>query len=95
LRIGARNQPEAVLNQSEAFLLDQVPMVLRSMIPTTLKTAYEAAAVLIERSKAKRSLMSQARRIIVGGLFSGQLISVLKSSSRVANGLSSAAGDRL
>jgi hypothetical protein len=36
------------LNQSEAFLLDQVPITLRSMIPTTLKTAYEAAAVLIK-----------------------------------------------
>jgi hypothetical protein len=36
------------VDQAEAFLLDQVPMALRSMIPATLKTAYDAAAVLIQ-----------------------------------------------
>jgi len=35
------------LDHAEAFLRDQVPLVLRSIIPTTLKTAYEAADVVI------------------------------------------------
>lgn len=33
---------------AEAFLRDQIPMALRSHIPATLKTAYEAAALLIK-----------------------------------------------
>ena len=36
------------MNQSDAFLYDQVPPLLRPMIPSTLKTAYAAAAMLIE-----------------------------------------------
>ncbi|MGY3237973.1 hypothetical protein ACVWZ4_001368 [Bradyrhizobium sp. USDA 4472] len=32
---------------AEAFLRDQIPLALRSFIPATLKTAYEAAALLI------------------------------------------------
>ena len=36
------------MNQSEAFLYDQVPPPLRPMIPATLKKAYAAAALLIE-----------------------------------------------
>lgn len=35
------------MNQSEAFLLDQVPVALRAKIPTTLKTAYAAAKAII------------------------------------------------
>jgi hypothetical protein len=35
------------MNHAEAFLLDQVPLALRAMIPTTLKTAYGAAVVVI------------------------------------------------
>ena len=33
--------------EAEAFLLDQVPMAQRALIPTTLKTAYAAAAAHI------------------------------------------------
>lgn len=33
---------------AEAFLKDQIPMPLRSQIPATLKTAYDAAALLIK-----------------------------------------------
>jgi hypothetical protein len=36
------------VDHAEAFLLDQVPLGLRPMIPTTLKNAYTAARVLIE-----------------------------------------------
>ena len=36
------------VSESEAFLLDQVPMVHRSKIPTTLKTAYAAAAAIVK-----------------------------------------------
>lgn len=36
------------MNQSEAFLFDQVPLAHRSKIPTTLKTAYAAARVIID-----------------------------------------------
>lgn len=35
------------MNPAEAFLYDQVPLSLQSMIPTTLKTAYAAADDLI------------------------------------------------
>lgn len=34
------------MTEAEAFLLDQVPMVHRAKIPTTLKTAYDAARVV-------------------------------------------------
>jgi hypothetical protein len=33
------------MEQAEAFLLDQIPIASRALIPTTLKTAYEAAAL--------------------------------------------------
>jgi hypothetical protein len=36
------------VNHAEAFLLDQMPMARRSLIPATLKTAYAAAAALIQ-----------------------------------------------
>lgn len=36
------------MNQSEAFLLDQVPLVHQAKIPTTLKTAYSAARMIID-----------------------------------------------
>jgi len=38
------------MNQAEAFLLDQVPMVTRSLIPTTLKTAYSAAVAHVQET---------------------------------------------
>ncbi len=36
------------MNQSEAFLFDQIPLALRPAIPATLKNAYAAAAMLID-----------------------------------------------
>jgi len=36
------------MNKSEAFLLDQVPLVRRSKIPTIMKTAYAAAKAIID-----------------------------------------------
>lgn len=36
------------MEQAEAFLLDQIPNAHRSLIPTTLKTAYEAAALAVK-----------------------------------------------
>lgn len=36
------------MDYAEAFLRDQVPPALRSLVPSTLKTAYEAAATLIK-----------------------------------------------
>lgn len=36
------------MEQAEAFLFDQLPMARRSLIPTTLKTAYDAAALLVK-----------------------------------------------
>ncbi|ESZ26922.1 hypothetical protein [Mesorhizobium sp. L2C084A000] len=36
------------MEQAEAFLLDQVSLVNRSYIPTTLKAAYEAAALVVK-----------------------------------------------
>jgi hypothetical protein len=36
------------VEQAEAFLWDQVSPVLRSLIPSTLKTAYDAAGLLIK-----------------------------------------------
>lgn len=46
----ARPQPirGVAVVHAEAFLQDQLPMGLRSMIPTTLKAAYEQAAVLMK-----------------------------------------------
>src|SRR5882724_10968708 len=41
------NRFEATVDYAEAFLRDQIPLPLRSSIPATLKTAYEAAALLI------------------------------------------------
>jgi hypothetical protein len=35
------------MNQAEAFVLDQIPLVLRTKIPTALKTAYAAARAII------------------------------------------------
>lgn len=35
------------MGPAEAFLLDQIPPPLRAMIPTALRTAYDAAAALI------------------------------------------------
>ena len=35
------------MNPAEAFLLDQVPMALRTKVPTVLKTAYAAAKAII------------------------------------------------
>jgi hypothetical protein len=37
------------LNLAEAFLLDQIPINRRSIIPTTLKNAYDAAALVIAK----------------------------------------------
>ena len=48
LRRVADNRKGPGVNQSEAFLYDQVPPALRPMIPATLKSAYAAAALLIE-----------------------------------------------
>lgn len=36
------------LEQAEAFLLDQIPLAHRSLIPTTLKTAYDAAELVVK-----------------------------------------------
>ncbi|WP_374371625.1 hypothetical protein [Dongia sp.] len=36
------------MEHAEAFLLDQIPLALRSMVPTTLKTAYDAAAAAVK-----------------------------------------------
>lgn len=38
------------MSQAEAFLRDQVPSAMQSLIPTTLKIAYEAAAAHIKDS---------------------------------------------
>jgi hypothetical protein len=43
-----RNHFEAYVDHAEAFLTDQMPLGLRPVIPATLKTAYAAAAVLID-----------------------------------------------
>ncbi len=37
------------MEYAEAFLKDQISAPLRSLVPSTLKTAYEAAALLIEQ----------------------------------------------
>lgn len=47
------------MDHTEAFLLDQIPIRLRTVIPATLKTAYLAAAVLIEEEPILR--VSSAR----------------------------------
>lgn len=36
------------MEQAEAFLLDQIPNAHRSLIPATLKTAYDAAALVVK-----------------------------------------------
>jgi hypothetical protein len=36
------------MDYAEAFLRDQIPLPLRSFVPATLKTAYEAAAILVK-----------------------------------------------
>jgi hypothetical protein len=36
------------VDYAEAFLWDQIPLALRSFVPTTLKTAYDAVALLIK-----------------------------------------------
>jgi hypothetical protein len=37
-----------IVEYAEAFLRDQIPLPLRSFVPTTLKSAYEAAKLLIK-----------------------------------------------
>jgi hypothetical protein len=39
---------DLIVEQPEAFLLDQISLAQRSQIPTTLKMAYEAAAIIVK-----------------------------------------------
>lgn len=49
MRYRPSDNPAVILvDQGEAFLLDQVPPVRRAKIPTTLKTAYAAAKTIID-----------------------------------------------
>lgn len=41
---------EVPLEQAEAFLQDQISLAQRSLIPVTMKTAYEAADILIKET---------------------------------------------
>ncbi len=52
------------MDYAEAFLRDQVPLTLRSMVPTTMKTAYEAAALLIRDEPILNVGSAQPGRII-------------------------------
>lgn len=55
---------EAKLDQAEAFLLDQVSLAQRTLIPTTLKTAYAAANAHIEATPFLTAPSVQRGRIV-------------------------------
>jgi hypothetical protein len=39
---------DKTVDQTEAFLLDQIPNKLRSLIPTSMKVAYDAAGLIVK-----------------------------------------------
>ncbi len=47
---------------SEAFLIDQIPLTKRSIIPTALKQAYSAAELIIERERILSVQSAKANR---------------------------------
>jgi hypothetical protein len=50
------------VDHAQAFLLDQIPLHLRPVIPATLKTAYAAAALLIDGEAILRVASAQDNR---------------------------------
>jgi hypothetical protein len=74
---------------AEAFLKDQISAPLRSLIPSTLKTCYEAAAILIGNEIILN--VTSAQDIVVGS-FNGRSIKVLSASVKAASGRLISAG---
>lgn len=50
------------MNEGYHFLVDQMPMVLRQMIPSTLKSAYRAAEIVIENEPILKVASAQDNR---------------------------------
>lgn len=50
------------MNLAEAFLLDQVPIASRAVIPTTLKNAYDAANLIISKEPIFQVESAKANR---------------------------------
>ena len=50
------------MNLSEAFLLDQIPVASRAIVPTTLKNAYDAANLIIRSEPTFQVESAQANK---------------------------------
>jgi hypothetical protein len=74
---------------AEAFLADQIPLALRSQIPSTMKTAYDAAALLIREEPILNVTSAQDNR---GRIIQGRSILALSAYVKVVSGLSISAG---